>query len=306
MNRKDFGKLITTLRREHGDEEDVPWTQHRLAQEANQVLGAEVFTEYMIGSIERGRRAVDEQTLLALATALQLTSGERKEFFLAASGIDNENIAREENDPEEVLSVLLDRMKQAYLPAYIIDSYCDVVAINPALIELRSLASDKLGPGGLPKRPFPVNLAMFVFSDDVEKQISALRGEDWSDHAYQTMMVFRTWSLRYRTTAYFQALLQQLKRSRLFRRYWRDVYLREGDHFVDNRHMFMNSPKWGPLAYFSTYFMALTTVGELRLCVYVPAGPETADVFSQIMKQPGGTDILRVGAWPSKKLPEES
>ena len=42
MNRDDFGKLIASLRREHEDEEDIPWTQEKLAIEANQAIGAEV------------------------------------------------------------------------------------------------------------------------------------------------------------------------------------------------------------------------------------------------------------------------
>ena len=102
MNRVEFGRLIASLRREHEDENDRPWNQERLAREANAVVGAEVLSKYIVSNIERGNRILDEETLLALAAALRLTSGERKEFFLAASGVDNERIALQRDEPEEV------------------------------------------------------------------------------------------------------------------------------------------------------------------------------------------------------------
>ena len=130
MDPVDFGKLIASLRKEHEDEEDVPWTQEKLAEESNKTAGVELFSGDIVSAIERGKRNLDQQTLLALADALQLTSGERKEFFLASSGIDNERIARPDHDPEEVLDNLLQTIRQSYLPAYVVDSYCDVVAVN--------------------------------------------------------------------------------------------------------------------------------------------------------------------------------
>jgi hypothetical protein len=303
VNRLAFGKLIASLRKEHEDEEDNSWTQEKLAQEANKVIRAEVFTRAIVGSIERGERGLHQQELLAIATALQLTSGERKEFFLAASGIDTERIAREENDPEEVLAQLIDRMKQAYLPAYILDSYCDVVAINAVLVDLMDLASAPFGESSAASRPFSTNSVMASFSAEWEKYYSELMGEDWSDHAYQNMMLFRTWSLRYRSTEYFQALLRELKKSRLFKRYWREVYLDEKDYVGDNRRMRLNSPKWGSLACFRTYLMALSTAGDLHLCVYVPASHETIEVFSRIIEKVGAANLFRVGTWPQKILP---
>lgn len=303
MNRVDFGKLVASLRKEHDDEEDIPWTQERLAQEANLAAGAELFSEDIISSIERGKRALDAQTLLALATALQLTSGERKEFFLAASGIDNERIARQENDPEEVLSQLMDRMKQVYLPAYVIDSYCDIVAFNSAVTELADLEDAGLSPSIMANRPFGFNILQFVFSDEAVDYFGKRMGDNWPDYIYNHMMIFRTFSLRHRATEYFQALLQELKKHRIFRRYWREVYFTEKDHFVDNEHIRLNSPRWGPLMWFSTSLTALTTAGDLHFCVWVPATYATADVFSQIVHQDGAANTFRVGSWPEKLLP---
>ena len=63
MNRADFGKLVVALRKEHDDENDISWSQEKLAQEANSVLGVEFFSEYIISSIERGKRNLDDQSV---------------------------------------------------------------------------------------------------------------------------------------------------------------------------------------------------------------------------------------------------
>ena len=303
MNRADFGKLMASLRREHEDEYDRPWSQEKLAQEANAALEAELFSERIVGNIERGERSLDSQTLLALASALQLTSGERKEFFLAASGIDSDKIPRQQNDPNEVLSQLVDRIKQVYLPAYVIDSYCDVVAANMAIMKLLDFESAGLSPVDLAARSFGANVLEYVFLDEAVRYFSRLMGEDWADYAYHHMMLFRTFSLRYRSTEYFQELLRHLKKYREFRRYWRGVYFEEKDHFVDNEHIHMNSPKWGPLVWVSTSLTALTTAGELHFCVYVPANRETANAFAHLVDEAGVASVFRVGSWPQKVLP---
>lgn len=304
MNRVEFGRLIASLRKEHEDEHNAPWSQEMLAQKANSVLGAEVFYPSIISSIERGVRGLDERTLHALATALQLTSGERKEFFLAASGLDNEATARQDNTPEEILSQLIERMAASHAPAFVMDSYCDVVAANGAVVELLDYASAGLGPDTLKaKFPFPHNIASFVFPEEAVEHLVKVMGDAWSNFAYTTMMAFRTFTLRYRSTDYFQSLLQEMNKYRLFRRYWREVYFEERDHFVNGADMRLTSPKWGPLTCFFSAFTALTTALELHLWVAVPMSPETARVFSDIAGCAGEVYAFEVDPWPQKRLP---
>jgi transcriptional regulator with XRE-family HTH domain len=301
MNRVDFGKLIAALRREHEDEQAMPWSQQRLAQEANIAAGAELFNSGMISTIERGKRGLDQNALLALATALQLTSGERKEFFLAACGIDNERIARPGNDPAKVLSQLLDRVKQVHLPAQIIDSYYDTVAVNAAAIELFDLESVGVVPVGKDARPLPLNMMQFAFSDTGMKHLQRLMGDGWSNYLYQSVILFRAVSLRYRSTVRFQRLLSELNRFHLFRRYWREAYFEEEDFCLDSRHFNILSPKWGPVTFITTYLTAVTTAGEFHLCVYNPTSHEAADAFSQATTQATEGNSLRVDySWPRK------
>ena len=299
MNRSDFGKLIASLRREHEDEEGNRWSQETLAREANLALGAELFSQRTISYIEQGRRRLDDQTLLALATALQLTSGERREFLLASSGVDTKAMARSDNTPEEILSQLTSKMRQARLPAHIIDSYFDVIAVNFGFVRLYGFGSFSYSPSNVSSQ---LNKLRFIFSEEGRVHYTQIMEDEWSDNAYQTMMMFRSVSLRYRSTEYFQALLKDLKKLRQFKRYWREVYLNEQDHFVENKQMYMNSPEWGAVAYFPTYLTALTTAGELHLCIYVPASRGTAEVFSQIFAQEDASDLLRLSPWPERAL----
>ena len=303
MNRVDFGRLVASLRKEHDDEDGNPWSQATLAREANLAVGAEVFSENVIRKIERGRRVVDQQTLLALATALQLTSGERKEFFLAASGVDNESIALRDHDPEEILGQLIERMKQSCLPAFIIDSYYDIVAFNSTTVDLLDLSLDGLVLGPMESQPFPLNMLRFAFSDLAAKHLVERLGEQWEGLVRQTMMLFRTVTLRYRSTDYFHDLLTELNRKPLFKRYWRDAYVDEKDHVVDNRHICFKSTKWGTMRSFPATVTALTTAGELHLCIYIPTTPETVMAFDEALRQVGSQKAYRIDGWPKKDAP---
>lgn len=306
MNRADFGKLVASLRKEHDDESGVPWTQAKLAQEANSAVGAQLFSEYIVGAIERGTRHSDPQTLVALADVLQLSTGERREFFLAGSGVGSSALARQDTDPEVVLSHLGQRMQQTYLPSYIIDSYHDIVMSSQAVVELLDLESAGLGPHSQYGNPFPHNAVRFAFwnSDEEEGYLANLIGRDWPNNLFQTMLMFRATTLRYRSTQYFQALLWELKKCRQFLRYWQFANLEDSDHFVESIKVSFNSPKWGPLAYYHWHLRALTSAGELYLCVYVPTTHETAGVFSDIVRQCRGAPLIRMESWPDKRLPE--
>ncbi len=300
MNREDFGKLIAALRKEHEDDDLRAWTQQRLAEEANLASCVELFTEDTISNIERGKRSVEQQGLQALATALQLTSGERKEFFLAASGIDSQEIPRLDNDPREVYAELLDNLKHMHLPATILDQYCDSLAINHTLMELFDLASCGWGLGSQEKKPFPNNEMVFLFSDEVSEHLGERMGEHWPSYASASTILFRTRSLRYRATPYFKDLLVELKKSRLFKRYWREVYYQEKDHHFNAVDIRMNSPRWGPIACFPTTRTAITTAGELYLGVVVPADFDTANAFTRITKETGAPVAYCLESWPDK------
>jgi transcriptional regulator with XRE-family HTH domain len=295
MKRCDFGRLVSALRQEHIDIQTMaPWTRKKLAEEAN-------LSEDIIYNIERGKKKqLDGPLLLQLAEALALTSHERQAFFEAASDIEQNIVALAHHQPDKVLTSLLRQMKQVYLPAFIIDSYCDIVAVNYAAIALLGIEEAGLSIDAMNQRRFGLNMLQFVFSPEAVAFYQPLMKDAWHDYAYQNMMIFRTSSLQYRATPYFAELFQALWVYPQFRIYWRNVFDQERDYFINTEHIHLDSPRWGDLIFFSTFFTAITTAGNLYLYVYVPVTRPTSQVFAQLMEQ-SGTDLKQVGHWPEKQ-----
>ena len=298
MNRKDFGKLIASLRKEHEDEEGLPWTQERLAQEANAAAGVQLYNEDIISSIERGKRKIDRQALLALATTLQLTSDERKEFFLAASDIDVQEIASQEINAEEAFSQVIESIRELYLPATVVDAYCNVLAVNRVMLELMDFSSAYGVANGI--EPYGYNLLRFIFSEEGSEHFIRLMGNGYDDFAYAAVDTFRTFSLAYRSTAYFHNLLVELRKSRLFKRYWSEIYFMERGRKFAKADIRATSPKWGPLELNFTTKTVFTPAGELHLAVFVPADQNTSNVCGELSHHVDEPTVFCLTPWPDK------
>ncbi len=236
MNRKDFGKLITALRKEHTDPDDKVWTQEQLANETN-------LSHQQIGDIERGEKAnIEPDTILALAKALELTTTERKEFFLAASGVENEDIAPN-NVPVVVLNEMLQIIKDIHLPALIMDAYGELVAINQGTVTLYRLDMDDFQNSSI-NQATKFNFMRLVFSEEFESQ-RTMMGESWTTFANETVAIFRTISFRYRASAYFRYILPELRKFKLFRKYWETAPYQEYKQYLDNAFFCANIPDVG-------------------------------------------------------------
>ena len=306
MNLVDFGKLVSSLRKEHEDDEGAPWTQKKLSQECSLAAGSSIFNEDIISSIERGKRSLDRQTLLPMATALQLTSNERKEFFLAASGIDITEIARQDIPPKQIFAQVIDRIREFYVPAALIDSYGNVLAVNYLLLELLEFQSAYgITPGIRYEQPYGYNLVRFVFSDDGSRHFQKLMGDSFPDFAYTVVNIFRTFSLAYRSTEYFQDLLNELRKSRLFRRYWSEIYFRENDRQFNSSDIRVTSSKWGAMSMFITIRTAFTISGDLHLAVFVPADQRASKACEKILSQIAAPIVFTLNQWPIETNPQK-
>jgi len=83
MRRKEFGELVAALR------QDLGWTQFQLAEYANVDVA-------VISQTERGvKKFFEPQLLFQLGNVFQLTTMERREFLLAASGLDQREMVRQ-------------------------------------------------------------------------------------------------------------------------------------------------------------------------------------------------------------------
>lgn len=126
MDRFEFGVLIAMLR------EDMEWTQSELAEYSG-------LDTAIISQIERGvKKHFDPELLFCLANSFHLTTIERREFFLAASGINEKRLIRQPSaalatdtvDAEKVLRKMIAIIEAQRLPAFIMDVYSDVLALN--------------------------------------------------------------------------------------------------------------------------------------------------------------------------------
>jgi len=125
LDKKDFGHLVSTLRKESRNEFDEPMTQYDLAELARIPL-------ITLQKIEQGRQVnVKPDILLSLAEALHLNSRATQTFFLASLGIKDVQTIKQIASPQDVLADLTQTLSQLQTPAYIMDGFGDIVALNP-------------------------------------------------------------------------------------------------------------------------------------------------------------------------------
>jgi transcriptional regulator with XRE-family HTH domain len=304
MNRKDFGQLIAALRKEHFDEEGNRLTQAKLAERAQRLDPQSPLNEIIIGKIERGERALrDDQTLLSLADSLELTVGERREFFLAATGLDNVQIYPAPKPAEEMLAAVIQMLADIQLPALLLDNYLDVIAVNALLVKLYQtnqidLSSRMYQPAGL-------NLLNFIFSADFEPQRKLMTGRQWHNFAMGNVIYFRRVTLRYRMTDYFAALLVQLRRNREFRWFWEQVFYEEKRYFMGGESFKMGTPGSSRFNYLTAPLVTLTPYGNLEIITHIPRNAETAAAFQQMVGA-APSMVQQLSSWPEKTFHQDN
>jgi hypothetical protein len=304
MNHKEFGHLIAALRKEYFDEEGNRLTQAKLAEKAQQRDPFSPLNEIIIGKIERGERAMlDEQTLLSLADTLELTIGERREFFLAATGLDNEQIYPAPKSAEEILASVIQMLADIQLPALLLDNYLDIIAINASLVELYN--THQIDLRRRMSQPAGLNLLGFIFSADFEPYRQLMSQHEWHSFAVGNIIYFRRVTLRYRMTAYFGALLAQLRRSREFRWYWEQVFYEEKRYFVGGESFKLGMPGSNRFSFLTAPLVTLTPYGNLEIITHIPRNAETAAAFHQMASETP-PNIYQLSPWPEKKVPKEN
>ena len=300
MDRKSFGKLVASLRKELFDEAGNRLTQANLAQKAATLNPQTPLNEIIIGKIERGERAIlDDQTLLSLADALELLVGERREFFLAATGLDNPQIFPSPTEAEAILDPAKQMLADIQLPAFLVDTYLDVIAVNGPLIQLFDVSKTVLIEASRPS--FNVNLLHFLFSDAFEQQRRVMRREQWDYLAMRSVMYFRRMTLPYRMTGYFEHLMQGLRRFRDFRWYWEQIFYEEQRYFVGGESYQMQLPLGERFSYLTAPLITLTPFGNLEINTFVPRNWETA-VFFHHLAQKKLSATQQLSTWPYKQI----
>lgn len=297
MNRKEFGELVATLR------QDLGWTQFQLAEYAE-------VDEAVVSQIERGVKKYFEPDLLFhLANALQLTTLERQEFVLAASGLDETQIVRQPSavtatdvfDATKILERMIALTADIHLPAFLIDVYSDVVAANKMMLAFYNVPPAMLEtaatvPGGY-------NTTRLNFGRDLvgRKHVT----DNWDNYALNSMRSFRENSLRYRAKPYFKYLMKSFRNPTeypFFDRYWKLVSSTEQDKEMRVDYFSYRHNDLGPLKYIASMTTAVTSFGSLFLVQNLPLDEHTDEVFSQL-KLKAGTGVVRFAPWPEKPMP---
>ena len=300
MNHKEFGHLIAALRKEHFDEEGNRLTQAKLAEKVQQHDPHSPLNEIIIGKIERGERAMlDDHTLLSLADTLELTIGERREFFLAATGLDNEQIYPAQKPAEEILAPVIQMLVDIQLPALLLDSYLDVIAVNALLMKLYD--ANQIDLRRRMNQPAGFNLLNLIFSVDFEPHRQLMNQHEWHNFAVGNVIYFRRVTLCYRMTGYFGALLAQLRRNRDFRWYWEQVFYEEKRYFVGGESFKLGTSGASWFSFLTAPLVTLTPYGNLEIIAHIPRSTETAAAFHQMA---GGTPphTYQLSTWPEKTV----
>jgi transcriptional regulator with XRE-family HTH domain len=292
MNKQDFGQLVAILRKESRNEFDETMTQYDLAQIAKIPL-------ITIQKIEQGRQAnLKADLLLNLANALNLSPHARRVFFLASVGIKESETLAPTVEPEDVLAELTLTLSQLQTPAFILDGFGDIIAINPSSTEVYNLEVRQLHTPHLLSQH---NFNRLLFSPEFEKQHAMLE-ETQFEFARRTVMLFKLWTLKYRNHWYFQRLLPELNRYPVFRQHWQSPSFHNEDIFIQYNHVTLKHPRLGPLKFLSSPTQAITTQGDLNLFSFQPLDALTAEVCIQLTRGLG-TQAIRVAPWPKPPTP---
>jgi transcriptional regulator with XRE-family HTH domain len=298
MDRKAFGQLLTTLR------QDLGWTQFQLAEYA----GADIA---VISQIERGvKKFFEPELLFQLANALQLTTWERREFFFAASGLDNVQLVRQPGigtatdtrHPSKIIEKHLGILQQMRTLAFLNDVYGDILATNVAVLRFyhiptAMIESARQMPGGF-------NTMRFTFSNELVGR-THLSDADWDNFATSSMLTYRDTTLRYRADPYFKYLMKTFRdpaKYPLFDRYWKRVSTVEQDKSMNSDLFEYSHTTYGHIKHLSMGITTTTAFGELFTATYMPLNAHTKAVFDELMSD-GGDEIVRLAPWPEKPMP---
>ena len=292
MDRNDFGHLVAILRRECRNEFDETMSQYDLAQIARIPL-------ITVQKIEQGRQAnVKPETLLNLAEALNLSSRAKQVFFLSSLGIQDSTATKQMITPDEILSELTETLSQLQTPAFISDGFGDIIITKPDFLAILNIDIAQLHAPLMLSRH---NINRLWFSDGFEN-LRTMMGETQFDFARRSIMLFKLWSLKYRTHWYFQRLLPELNHYPIFREHWQSPLFHDEDIIIQHIYITLKHPELGLLKFLFGPRQALTIHGDLNLFSFQPLDAHTAEACLELAQKLGNQTIC-VGSWPKPATP---
>jgi len=247
--------------------------------------------------------------LFKLVNAFKLTTMERREFLLAASGLDQKQMVRQPSaatatdvfNVRKVLDKMVELTGQVRLPAFLGDVYGDVIAANNIILSFFTVPPKLLEqadqiPGGF-------NTTRFNFGKDLISRQHVV--DNWDAFALNSMRSFREHSLRYRAQPYFKYLMKIFRNQNefpLFERYWKMVSSVEEDKEISIDSFSFRHAQFGQIKYISSSTVSKTSFGELFLIQYLPLDESTSQLFEN-WAQKAGQGARTFAPWPEKRMP---
>jgi transcriptional regulator with XRE-family HTH domain len=289
MDRREFGKLISVLRKERYDlVAGRGWTQKQLADRTG-------LSERVIANIERGDKVIlDGDILGRLATAFALNALERQEFVALAAGaaLDDWGVAAPiAAVREQVLQVAA----ELRLPCFVCDDFYNVMAANRPALVLYDLAPDRLAQAN---SEVPNFLDLLLTADSpIRRTIRAGRFE-LAQHSVQR---FRATSLRFRHTPQFHALFARLAQHADFLSQWVEASV---EHSASSDALCIEVQKEGIAGRLKFAVTASTTIsysGNLHLVMLLPANQAGLDYAVDLPAR--ASQIRHLALWPPAAMP---
>jgi transcriptional regulator with XRE-family HTH domain len=291
VRRENFGKLIVTLRQERLDfDTGGPWTRKKLSE----VTG---ISYDILSNLETGKKTnLQQDDLVALANAFQLSTGERRGFINAANGVDTKLLVTEHSTPEFILEHCREVLETIHSPAILIDSFYDLIGVNMAAIYLFNLQdSDYLD---WKNRPCPHNIISVVLDPTLQKP-GSIFGRDYREFLIRNVMNFRIRSLPHRHKPYFKNLLARLHKDYpVFPSLWVETQNVDGDIFLGLPYTVITK-NWGPLKVMGATMAFPTEFGNLEVIIENPADEHTRNALPDLVRT-AGQGFIKLYDWPDK------
>lgn len=279
--------------------QEIGWTQNDLAEQAGLPVA-------VISNVERGERRglLKDNILLKLAQGLQLTSLERREFVLAASGVAEQEMIQTGDNPklsnlqaESFINEMSEKIGYFNVPAFVTDSYSDIVLANSTAIQFYRppesfLAAD---PGEIGV----FNQMRYVFH--VDSPMKAIQGKQWEVSALLSLRFFRRKTMRVRATRYYSQLMEEFKDEKRYPLFTK-VYRRMLFELQDDYYHPIGQPKDQDESVFTEFsvFLATTPFGELHLHYLAPLNQNTSIAFDALYRQ-AGAGSFHFAPFPDKR-----
>ncbi len=290
MKPAEFGQLVKELRKSTSDPLGNQWTRESLSKYIHLSVD-------QLGRLERGeRKYYDHQTLNLLADAFKLTTVEKKEFLITAAGISDAEFTYNAS-PDEQLNDLINVAGSVLPPAFIVDAFNDLVAINQTYKNLFMITDEIIGYARQLKTGF--NLLYYLYSADLG--FKDLLGPSWKKIALIQIHQFRRTSFRFRHEKYYKILLQELFKEPQFDIDWYSSNRLCPEHCVEYEYFNFEHPAFGLLSFIGTETNVNTAHGELHLVIYHATDGPTTLTFNQLAG-PNKVSPTLLANWPEKPV----